>query len=305
MIALHLLCPAKVNLYLKVVGRRPDGYHELVSVLQPLSLADDLELHYDPGGQGLDFFCDHPALPQDESNLAVRAVQLFQRHTGCRGGLRLVLRKKIPVAAGLGGGSSDAAGVLLGLRALMAPELPANELHHLARQLGADVPFFLLGGPALARGIGEILEPLKLPATWLVLVNPGLAVSTAWVYRQLQPPFTPAPQRDRAFWEQTPPERWLHNDLEEVTSRWYPEIGWLKKKLLELGAQAALMSGSGPTVFGLFSGEAAASQAAAVLARETGYWVQAVRGLTRRETDIITLRDCTDARVEDLLRQRQ
>lgn len=275
-------CPAKINLYLKVVGRRPDGYHELVTVMQPLSLADILELEYDPAGLELTCQCNWPTVPRDTGNLAVRAAQLFQQHTGRRFGLRLRLEKQIPVAAGLGGGSSDAAGVLLGLRTLVTPDLPWSELHQLARQLGADVPFFLLQRPALARGIGDVLEPLDLPAIWLVLVNPGFAVATAWVYQQLQPPFSPALTTARNFWEKTPAAQWLHNDLAEITERHYPEIARLRQQLLDLGAQGALMSGSGPTVFGLFPDQAMAEHAAAVLTRETGYWVRVARGLPRR-----------------------
>ncbi|MBM4286640.1 MAG: 4-(cytidine 5'-diphospho)-2-C-methyl-D-erythritol kinase [Deltaproteobacteria bacterium] len=270
-------CPAKVNLYLKVVGRRPDGYHELVTVMQPLSLADELNLTV--VGESLALECNHPDLPWDEGNLALRAALAFQESASQKFGLRIRLTKNIPLAAGLGGGSSDAAGVLKGLNRLRGQPLDESRLHYLARQLGADVPFFLMAGPALGRGIGDVLTPVTLPPCWLVLVNPGFAVSTAWVYSQVQPPYQPPDPDFFTRLSREPPSSWLHNDLETVTLQRYPVLADLKLALLQEGAQGALMSGSGPTVFGIFADEGTARQAGARLQATTGHWAAVTQGL--------------------------
>jgi 4-diphosphocytidyl-2-C-methyl-D-erythritol kinase len=274
---LTLSCPAKVNLYLKVVGRRPDGYHDLVTVMQPLRLADELVLTL--GAADISLACNRPDLPVDKSNLAVRAVLAFQEATSETFGVHLRLTKNIPVAAGLGGGSSDAAGVLHGLNRLRGQPLDDNRLRRLARSLGADVPFFLLNGPALGEGIGDRLSPLRLPAEWFVLVNPGFPVSTAWVYASLEPPFEAPDETVLNRLAHEHPARWLHNDLEAVTLRRYPELADLKQFLLTEGALGTLMSGSGPTVFGMFSEEGMAVEAAYRLKAATGFWTAAVQGV--------------------------
>ncbi len=275
--ALTRLCPAKVNLYLKVVGRRADGYHDLVTVMQPLSLADELVLTL--SGAGISLSCNRPELPVDAGNLAVRAALAFQAATARSFGLHLRLTKNIPVAAGLGGGSSNAAGVLGGLNELLGRPLADDRLHAIARTLGADVPFFLLNRPALGQGIGDRLTPLTLPANWLVLVNPGFQVSTAWVYSRLQPPFGPPAEGLLARFSQEDPATWLHNDLEAVTLERYPELLALKQALKRAGATGTLMSGSGPTIFGIFADGGLAQQAASRLQEATGFWTAAVRGL--------------------------
>lgn len=278
MASVTLSCPAKVNLYLKVVGRRPDGYHDLVTVLQPLSLADELVIEL-VEGTDVSLACNLPDLPVDEGNLAVRAALAFQKAVCRTFGVRMRLTKNIPVAAGLGGGSSDAAGVLKGLNILQGNLLDGAKMGELARGLGADVPFFLQDGPALGEGIGDRLTPVSLPPAWFVLVNPGFAVSTAWVYRSLEPPFTPPPPGLAARLARDHPAQWLHNDLEAVTLGRYPELKALKQALLREGAAGALMSGSGPTVFGIFTDEGAAVQAASRLKAATGFWTAAVQGV--------------------------
>jgi 4-diphosphocytidyl-2-C-methyl-D-erythritol kinase len=275
------LCPAKVNLYLKVLGRREDGYHELVTVMQPLTLADELWL---TPGPGLTFACDHPEVPSGPENLVWRAAQKFAAASGREPQVHLRLVKNIPVAAGLGGGSSDAAGTLLALNDMAGQPLGPGTLHELATELGADVPFFLRPGPAVGRGIGTILSPLDLPPYWYVLLNPGFPLSTAWVYGNLDlealaaagAPLPPT-------WDGEHPESWVANDLETVTCRRYPELrAWLGR-LSRAGSLTQGMSGSGPTLFGLCLEAGAAKQAAAQLRENFSGWLAVARGLTRAE----------------------
>lgn len=268
-----------MNLYLKVVGRRPDGYHELVTVMQPLTLTDVLTVA--AGSEGLELTLQGAALPGGPENLVWRAAQAFYEAVGKKPGVLLRLKKRIPVAAGLGGGSSDAAGTLLALNALEKEPLGPRELHRLAAALGADVPFFLSLRPQVGRGIGTELEPLELPAYWYVLLNPGVAVSTAWVYRSLDLRQLPAPVRES--WDGDRPQEWVANDLESVTFRAHPELAAWVARLRGQGALAAGMSGSGPTLFGLFGDrEAALTAARAVRAGFPG-WLAVARGLTGTE----------------------
>jgi 4-diphosphocytidyl-2-C-methyl-D-erythritol kinase len=275
------LCPAKVNLYLKVLARREDGYHDLVTVMQPLTLADELRL---TPGQGLSLECRHPEVPSGPRNLVWRAAEAFGAATGQVPQVHLELVKKIPVAAGLGGGSSDAAGTLLALNDRAGTPLSAEKLHELAAALGADVPFFLQRSPAVGRGIGTVLSPLDLPPYWYVLLNPGLAISTAWVYRNLDLKAlaqTGAPLP--AAWDGDHPEAWVANDLETVTLSRYPELRELLGELALAGARAQGMSGSGPTLFGLFLEAEAARAAARRLRQNFSGWITVTRGLTQAE----------------------
>ncbi|MGB7910858.1 MAG: 4-(cytidine 5'-diphospho)-2-C-methyl-D-erythritol kinase [Desulfobaccales bacterium] len=275
-------CPAKINLYLRVLGRRTDGYHELVTVMQPLSLGDRLTVTL--GGDTLSFVCDHPDVPQGPENLVWRAAQGFQEETGIRVAARLELEKRIPVAAGLGGGSSDAAGALQALNLLYGSPLKGLRLHSLACRLGVDVPFFLGRGPAVGRGIGTELSPLSLPPYNYLLVNPGVALSTRWVYENLDLDGlseAPLPQS----WDPEHPEHWVENDLGEVAVRRFPELAELQARLREAGAVTQSVSGSGPTVFGIFATWEAAREAARVLRRSFPGWLAATQGLTGLETD--------------------
>ena len=199
-------CPAKVNLYLRVVGRRPDGYHEVVTVMQPLTLADTLTVTL--AGAGISLRCDRPDLPQGEENLVWRAARQFQEETGLTSGVRLRLSKRIPVAAGLGGGSSDAAGTLLALNELAGKPLPPGDLHRLASRLGADVPFFLAREPAVGRGTGTQLSPVTLLPYWYLLVNPGVPLSTRWVYENLDLAGLAGLPATEA-WDPEHPETWV------------------------------------------------------------------------------------------------
>jgi 4-diphosphocytidyl-2-C-methyl-D-erythritol kinase len=270
--------PAKVNLILDVLGRRPDGYHDVAMLMVRLSLQDRVRVTL-TAGNGIAVTCPGLDLAVGEENIAARAARLFLEHTGLASGVAIAIDKRIPAAAGLGGGSSDAAAVLLALNDLLGAGLSRGELQALGMRLGADVPFFLCGEMAAwATGIGERLEPWRgLPPCWLVLANPRFAVSTAWVYQNLGLTHQRCMSKIPRF-----PERadglaqLLRNDLEPVTMTRHPEIAAIKARLRGAGALGALMSGSGPTVFGVFTEQAAAELAAAELARGTGWWTTAV-----------------------------
>jgi 4-diphosphocytidyl-2-C-methyl-D-erythritol kinase len=272
---LVLSAPAKINLLLKVLCRRPDGYHELESVMQKLTLADELSLcRLD---EGILLECSDPTLPVGEGNLVWRAARLFLDFAAIHGGVSIRLDKRIPVAAGLGGGSSDAAAVLVAMNRLFDTGLSEEQLAGLGLKLGADVPFFVRSASAaLARGIGELLSPVVgLTSGYLLLVNPGFAVSTRWVYENLAltsegNPYILAPEsgaltRGNSGLElldfHVAPSPCFVNDLETVTIRRHPVIGEIKQALLDFGARIALMSGSGPTVFGYFLSESEAQAA--------------------------------------------
>jgi len=253
---LKIQAPAKLNIRLKVTGRRADGYHELVSIMIPVSLCDSLEITV-ADHKGIDLTCDGFFVPGDENNLVVKAASSFLARAGLQKGLDIRLIKRIPVAAGMGGGSSDAAATLLLLNALWAGALSSEALHDLGRQIGADVPFFLYGKPALARGIGDILEPIETWPEWgYIVVTPPLQISTSWVYRNLE-----LKELTRDEWNYIKStlggysiaiSKILENDLETVTSASFPIIDTIKKTLLDVGAEGALMTGSGPSVFGVF-----------------------------------------------------
>ncbi len=250
--------PAKINLILKVLGRRPDGYHDLETWMQKIDLCDVIELELFSGGR-IEFSSNEAALPKDETNLAVGAAKAFlEKSKRVKGeGLRIALQKNIPVAAGLGGGSSDAGSVLQGLNALADQEFPCGELVEMARSLGADVPFFAVDHNAvLATGIGDIMYPVdSLDNCWFILVNPDFFVSTAWVFQNLT--LTSELKNSKLSRFQKCKKASLslldmHNDLEQVTCVKHPEIEQIKGALLAAGASQVLMSGSGPTVFGVF-----------------------------------------------------
>lgn len=264
--------PAKINLSLRIIGKRPDGYHQLESLMLKLALADRLLLKRREDDRFL-FRCGGELgelLPADENNLVVRAARAFFAHTGLPAGVEMQLEKKVPVAAGLGGGSSDAAATLLGLNELCGTSLSQAELAVLAAPLGADVPFFVQpAAAAWAEGIGEILTPTPTPEVgWILLVNPGFAVSTQWVYQNFRlttghDPFILGRPMRPAKSAGSREKKWLgrlHNDLESVTLARWPELVRIKEELTANGAGGALMSGSGPTMFGLFADQAAAEQ---------------------------------------------
>ena len=271
---LTLKAPAKINLYLKVTGQRADGYHCLETLMQKVGLYDELELQ--PCAAGIHLQCAGKGIPHDRGNLVYRAAEVFLQATeaqrnGSIGGVKLALTKRIPVAAGLGGGSSDAAATLKGLNQLYGCGCADEELAAMGLRLGADVPFFLADAPAaVATGIGEILTPVApLSGHSVLLVNPGFSVSTRWVYQT----FALTRQENGSNLKNSQEDvdgslaTTSRNDLEAVTVRKYPEIERLKAELLQNGAVQALMSGSGPTVFGLFADPRRAETCRAVMNR--------------------------------------
>ncbi len=260
-----MLAPAKLNVGLVVRGRRPDGYHEIETVFVPLRLFDRLDLEWVPE-PGVSLEVDAPELPRDSGNLAFRAAERACAATDLQGGLRLRLAKQIPVAAGLGGGSSDAAAAILGVETLAGRRLQDDSRRRLARELGADVPFFLAPRPALGRGVGDLLEPLPgVPELWWVLVAFPFPVSTAEAYRAVSGELTLGRRTPSIAAllgpygvASSPP-----NDLETVIARRHPEIAAARKALRAVGAAVTGMSGSGPTVYGQFADREAAEEAAA------------------------------------------
>ena len=264
---------AKINLDLRVLGKRPDGYHELRTIFQTVSLADSLDIAFTPGGETA-IELDDPLAISD--NLVVRAARRVLDAIGIAGQVRIRLAKCIPMGAGLGGGSSDAAAVLLTLPVLAGRVLDLPALAEIGRDLGSDVPFFLLGGRAAGIGRGEELFPLPdLPPAPGVLVAPDVPVSTADAYRALSPRLTIELQQNKIFsfqsqaWDvssRLPPE----NDFEPAVFELRPELAALKNRLLQAGAWPALMSGSGSALFGLFRDAATVRGALATLGETSG-----------------------------------
>jgi len=281
---------AKVNLDLRVLGLRPDGYHDLRTVFQSIALADTVTLRERRGPFTLT--CDDPLVPTDRRNLVWKAAYLLWRLTGLgRGQPRNVaihLAKRIPAEAGLGGGSADAAMALAGLNRLWGLGLDIASLSRVAARIGADVPFFLVGGTALGLGRGDDIYPLAdLPNVHIVLLRPGFGVSTVEAYRWYDEDARRRPRRRPGGQRATPPgwPAWatsLGNDLEPPVVRHHPTIGRIKQALLEAGAVTAMMSGSGSAVFGLFERPDAARRTARDLARP-GWTVVASRTVGRRE----------------------
>ncbi len=258
---LHLESPAKVNLRLEILKKREDGYHELRTVLQKINLHDLLHFSLKKE-KGLSITTDHPNLPVGKRNLVYQAVQSILKKSDYQGGVLIKIEKRIPLGAGLGGGSSNAANALKAMNQLLKLNLPKRELMRMGLEIGADVPFFFFNGAAIASGIGEQLKKIELPELWYVLIYPNFEVSTRWVYQNFL-----LTKKQFHFnlhkLLRTPQEisRILWNDLEEVVLREYPQIGMMKKMLYAAGALGTSMTGSGPTVFGVFSEEGGASEA--------------------------------------------
>ena len=273
------IAPAKINLCLHVLGRREDGYHELAMAMQRVDLCDTVEIELS-NRSGVRVICPGIELRSDEKNIAAQAAQLILDQAGSTVGVDIRITKRIPVAAGLGGGSSDAATVLVGLSEMLDLALGIEQLQLLGSRLGADVPFFIFKQPAWATGTGTQLEPLPaLPEVAYLLINPRVAISTADVYRSLQltkggelanlPRFSVVTKDDLCAA--------LHNDLEAVVLDRFPQVVAVKERLLEQGALGALMSGSGSTVFGVYPDYRVACVAAEQLAEENDWLIYPVR----------------------------
>lgn len=284
--SLRVAAFAKINLGLEVLGVRQDGYHELRTIFQTIDLCDDIELRLRP--KDVTVVCDHPGVPADERNLAARAALDLRRFAKVETGVEISITKRIPVAGGLGGGSSDAAAVLLGLDRLWRLGLGPAALHPLARRIGADVPFFLMGGTGLGLGRGDEVYPLrKQVRAQVVLVDPSRPVSTTAVFRRLDAGLTPRENSHTIFrfisrdLEGDGGYSLLSNDLERAALEEVPDladqVGKIRGILVREGALLASLSGSGSSFFGLFDDAVKARRARAALAA-AGF--RALRGRT-------------------------
>ncbi|NCB38131.1 MAG: 4-(cytidine 5'-diphospho)-2-C-methyl-D-erythritol kinase [Erysipelotrichia bacterium] len=275
---LILQAPAKINIALWVKHKRSDGYHELASIMQTISLADTVTIK-EIGEAGIKIFCDHPGVPLDSTNLVHRAANVFLEHFSIEPRLAINIDKKIPIAAGLAGGSSDAAAVLSGLARMYDKPLTMPDIMNMAAVIGSDVPFVVHGGLALAEGRGEQLnffEPPRPPLTVVIVVPSGVTVSTAWAYENYQPGNNQA--KERAFslildayrrGDLDSLRKLVFNDLESVTLHRHPQVLKIKEILASSGEGVVLMSGSGPAVFGLFSEKKSAMHAIKALDGES------------------------------------
>lgn len=291
---LAILSFAKVNLSLRILGKRPDNYHEIHTVLQAVSLHDTLNFVTTSAGP-IAFTCDDPSIPVDDSNLVVKAAKSLRERFRVMSSCKIHLTKRIPVQAGLGGGSSNAAITLLALTRLW--ELPATsqDLLEMAANLGTDVPFFIEGGTALATGIGTELTPLPdLPQQRLLIVAPAVTVSTRTAYAALKAPALTtsdsasilAISRTQAIFSDS--KQWalcdhLENDFERVIFDMEPEIRRVKEALIQAGARCALLAGSGSSVFGIFDSDEVLSSAAQTLKQESGWRIFSCVTLSRDE----------------------
>lgn len=267
---LLLTAPAKINIGLWVKHKRPDGFHELSSIMQTISLADTITLK-EIGEPGIHIFCDHPDVPKDATNLVHRAATIFLEKFAIEPRLAINIEKKIPVAAGLAGGSTDAAAVFSGLARMYDKPVTLPDLMTMGAAIGSDIPFVMHGGLALAEGRGEILkfyEPPRPPLAVVIAVPAGVKVSTRWAYENYTPGNNQSKSEAFARILESYRRRDLDelrkivfNDLESVTLHRHPEVEKIKSLLGKTGEGVVLMSGSGPSVFGLFSDRKSALRA--------------------------------------------
>lgn len=289
--SVRLTAPAKVNLILRILDRRPDGYHNLWSLMQTVGLPDDLTVRLNPAHRDVRLRCNLPDLPTDGRNLVVKAAEALRTASGRAEGLEIDLQKTIPMGGGLGGGSSNAAATLLAVNQVLGLDWSTAKLAEIGAQLGSDVPFFLYAPSGFISGKGEAVQPTTIKGSrWLLLVNPGFGINTGWAYQQLAErrsglrPLSDAHQRlarrGTLTWEELLPL--MENDFEAALAESHPALGELKGELLTAGAEAAMLSGSGATVFGVFADEAAARQALPKLMAKAGRSAYAVPALEGR-----------------------
>lgn len=256
---MQLYAPAKINLSLEIKGRRDDGFHEIETLMAPISLTDRLTIERSKSAGGIQFSCDDPSLSNGEDNLVVRAANLFLKATKMEEGVEIALEKRIPHGAGLGGGSSDAASTLLGLNELFEARLEPKELMELAAQIGSDVPFFILGSAAVCRGRGEVVERVTVPGNFkLLLVKPDFGVPTPWAYQRWKN-CRELPGVDYIAQEFCDVR--FVNDLERPVFEKFILLGYLKTWLrFQPEVETALLSGSGSTVFAVLRSGGDANQ---------------------------------------------
>jgi len=283
--------PAKINLGLRVLGKRKDGYHLIDTIMVPVSLYDEIEItrakpSVPRSSTSIEVTCDYPLVPEGRENLVYRAAALLIAKSEIDVRLHIHIRKKIPVGAGLGGGSSDAAATMLALNRLLRLNLRPGQLGKLSASLGADVPFFIYGRPARARGIGNELSFLRrLPLLWAVILYPRFPISTAWVYGKFKAKLTKFSANNSInllLRSADGVRKLLVNDLEIVTISRYPQIGLLKAALKHEGAIGAVMSGSGSSVFGIFNSRERAEKAFRRLRKMDGPQAFLVRIINRQ-----------------------
>lgn len=265
--SLNLLSPAKINLRLEILSKRPDNYHEIKTIFHKITIFDKICLKRIPGNE-IQLTIDDPAIPTDNTNLAVKAANLLFSYTGIKSGIKIDIKKIIPSGAGLGGGSSNAAITLIGLNRLLNLNISKQILTELAVKLGADVPFFLTdSSTAYATGIGEKINSIQTPnKLWFLVIFPGFTVSTKWAYNAINKyNLLTKSTKNNIIYNYTldinTVKSLLYNDFELVVNKQHTEVPEIKKKLLKLGALGALLSGSGSSVFGLFQDKASAENA--------------------------------------------
>lgn len=265
-----VFAPAKINLVLRILDRRADGYHNLWSLMQTVQLEDEITIFMSDNHSTITLRCDESSLKTDPSNLVYRAAAAVLENSGRTVGLDMVLTKRIPMGAGLGGGSSDAAATIIGLNRLLNLGWSREKMAHIGQTLGSDVPFFFFAPSAIVGGRGEKVVPVQIKGSrWVVLVNPGFPVETKWAYEELSYSRTGVqPLLDvHAGWEKASGLSWeevrqaAENDFEATVFKAHPVLHKIKLKLLAAGAETALLSGSGATVFGVFRDEMPARQA--------------------------------------------
>jgi 4-diphosphocytidyl-2-C-methyl-D-erythritol kinase len=256
--SITLLSPAKINLTLDVLGKRPDGYHEVRSIMQPINLFDEVKVEIAEEGNGVEIESTGLKIPRGKENLAWKAARIFLEETGLNLKVRIFIKKRIPLSAGLGGGSSNAAAVLVGINKL-TKKLREDELIRLSPKIGADVAFFIHCRSAIAQGIGEKITLIRdFPLFYYVILNPGFEVSTKKIYEKWDEIEKEGSRQDKIenmvslFRKGQFP---LSNSLEKAAIALYPGIKTLKERLISMGVSAVSMTGSGPTVFGIFRDE--------------------------------------------------